>query len=72
MATSFAALPETHATIDILALDLTKMKTIHTSTGADRNASVNLTNDLRPLLRESSWYNDMPGEAVFTTLDEGI
>ncbi|EEE48211.2 hypothetical protein FIV03_31755 (plasmid) [Labrenzia sp. THAF187b] len=48
------------------------MKTIHTSTGADRNASVNLTNDLRPLVRESSWYNDMPGEAVFTTLEEGI
>ncbi len=48
------------------------MQIIHTLIGADRNEPVHLTNDLQLIVRESSWYNDMPGEAIFSNLEEGI
>jgi hypothetical protein len=69
---SLAAPSETHAMIDILALELTKVQTIHTSIGSDRNAPVKPAIDLPPFVRESTWFNDMPGEEVFTNLEEGI
>lgn len=69
---SLAAPSEVHAMIDILAPELTKVQTICTSIGSDRNAPVKLAIDLPPFVRDSIWFNDMPGEEVSTNLEEGI
>ncbi|MBO9463255.1 MULTISPECIES: hypothetical protein [Stappiaceae] len=69
---SLAAPSEAHAMIDILAPVLTKVQTINTSIGSDRNAPLKPAIDLPPFVRDSIWFNDMPGEEVSTNLEEGI